>query len=397
MRASHALAAAIAAVTLGAAGAARAANWEFVPRLELGYEYNDNYRLDFPGHEIDVSGALLDVTLPVNLVDPTTRLELGPRLRSTFFPDKRSEDSNDYFFNGLFEKRTLRHVFGIDGQWSREDVVRSELPSSEIDSNLGDPTTADAGRRLLRNVRDLIRLDPYWHFDVSQRHRTELGGYYLDVDFKKVYLDPAERQEDFRDYGVYAGWGFRFTERSTLTLRGRASRYETTFDSQAYGAEAEWRSDYTQTANVYLRLGAQRTKLERSNSENETTFIGGLGGRWIWPTTNLFADLTHSVGPTSAGAVVERSQLRLRMTRAVQPRLSVIAGLRGTHDQAIRSTTYPDRDYLTGDLGFDWRITQRWSLVGMYSYIWQEYSDEPSDRSSNAISLGVVYAPGRVE
>jgi hypothetical protein len=396
MRASHALAAALAALAFDA-GTAHGANWEFVPRLELGYEYNDNYRLDFPGNEIDVMGALMDVTLPVRLVDPITRFELSPRVRATYFPDERDEDSTDYFFNGLLERRTQRHVFGIDGQWSREDVVRSELPSSEIDSNLGDPSTADAGRRLLRNERDLIRVDPYWHFDVSQRHRTELGGYYLDVDFAKDFLDPAERQEDFRDYGVYAGWGFRYTERSTLTLRARTSRYETTFDSEAYGAEVEWRSDYSQTANVYVRVGAQQTELSRGNAPSETTFIGGLGGRWDWPTTNLFADLTHSVGPTSAGAVVERSQLRLRMTRAVQPRFSIIAGVRGTHDQAIRSTTYPDRDYLTGDLGFDWRMTQRWSLVGMYSYIWREYSDEPSDRSSNAISLGIVYEPGRVE
>ena len=41
-----------------------------VPRLELGYEYNDNYRLDFPGDEIDVSGAWLGAAFPLRLVDP---------------------------------------------------------------------------------------------------------------------------------------------------------------------------------------------------------------------------------------------------------------------------------------------------------------------------------------
>lgn len=397
-RTSHALAAAIAVLGLGVAATARAQNWDFSPRLQLGYEYSDNYRLDFPGNEIDVSGGLMDVTLPLRLVDPVVKAEIAPRVRATYFPDDREEDSTDYFFLGLLERRTQRHVLGIDGEWSREDVVRSELPSAEIDDNLGDPSTADSGRRLLRNERDLIRADPYWHYEVSQRHRTEVGAYYLDVNFKENFEEIEARQEDFTDYGVYAGWGFRHSQRSLLTLRGRASRYETRqFDADAYGAELEWRSDYSQTAHVYARIGAQQTDLNRGNAPAETNVTGGLGGRWTWPTTNIFADLTRSVGPSSSGRVVARNQLRLRLSRAVQPRLSILAGARASHDESIDSTTQPERDYITGDVGFDWRLTQRWSLLGMYHYIWQEYSDEPADRSSNAISLGIVYEPGRVE
>jgi len=394
MRAPYAFAATVAALTLGAAATARAQNWEFTPRLQLGYEYNDNYRLDFPGNEIDVSGALMDVTLPVRRTEPTSRIELAPRVRATYFPDEREEDSTDYFFRTLLEKRTQRHALGFDGEWSREDVVRSELPPSEIGDNLGDPLTADAGRRLLRNERDLIRAEPYWHYDVSQRHRTEVGGYFIDASFKENF---EGEQEDFTDYGVYAGWGYRYSQRSMVTLRARASRYETSFDSNGYGAEVEWRSDYSQIAHVYVRAGAQRTDLDRSGVESDTSFTGGLGGRWTWPTANLFVDLTSTVGPTSAGAVVQRNQLRLRLSRAVQPRLSIIGGVRARRDEALRSETYPEREYITGEVGFDWRMTRRWSLTGMYHYIWQEYSDEPADRSSNAISLGIVYEPGRVE
>jgi len=104
------------------------------------------------------------------------------------------------------------------------------------------------------------------------------------------------------------------------------------------------------------------------------------------------------VGPNAAGAVVERNQLRFRLMRALQPRLSFLAGVRATRDEAINEgSTYPTREYLTGELGFEWRITRRWSVVGAYDYIWQEYSDEPSDSSSNAVTLGVVYEPGRGE
>jgi hypothetical protein len=387
---------AIAAMLLFAAGAgaAEAQNWEFTPRLQLGYLFNDNYRLDPPGDEIEVSGGLLDVTLPIRLVDPIRRAELAPRARATFFPDERDEDSTDYFLTGLFEQRSARQVFGVNGGVSREDVVRSELPTSSIDSNLGDPETGDSGRVIQRNSRDMVRVTPYWQYEVSERHRAEAGAHFFDANFEETFVGA---QQDFQDYGVHAGWGYRMSQRSLVMGRVRASRYETLFESEAYGAEVELRADYSQTSHLYLRLGGQQTDVDRRNESAKTSVIAGAGGRWTWPTTSAFADLTRSVGPTSAGAVVERTQLRLRLDRAVRPRLSLFGGARGVRDEAVGDDVYPTREYLAGELGFDWRITRQWSVLGVYNYIWQEYSDEPSDAASNAVSLGIVYEPGRRE
>jgi hypothetical protein len=372
--------------------AAGAQNWEFDPRLELGVQYSDNYRLDFAGNETDVSGPYMDATLPVRLIDQLRKLEIAPRVHATYFPDEREEDSSDYFVDALFEQRTQRRILGVQAHWSREDVVRSELPTSDSGGDLGDPTIGDAGRVVLRNRRDLIRVAPYWSYDVSQRHRIEAGATYLDASFAN---DREDVQRDYTDYGVYAGWGWLLSQRTSVTLRARASQYETSFDSDGYGAEVEWRSSITQTSQVYLRLGGQRTDIDLPNSSAKTSVIVGAGGRWTWPTANLFADLTRSVGPTASGAVVERSQLRFRLTRALQPRLSLVAGVRATRDESIDDDAYPRRDYLTGEVGFDWRMTRKWTLLVGYHYIWQEYSDEPSDRSSNAVSLGIVYEPGR--
>jgi hypothetical protein len=397
MRTRNLLLAAMALAGAQTVSTASAQSWEFDPRLQLGYEFNDNYRLDFPGNEIDVSGGLLDARLPVRLATPTRNVELSPRVRATLFPDEPDEDSTDYFFGGMFEQRTQRQVFGIDGSWSRQDVVRSELPNTEVDGNLGEPTTADAGRATFRNTRDQFRVQPYWHYDLSQRNRVEAGAYHLNADFENDVAAGEFIQQDFKDTGLYAGWGYAYTQRSRLTFRGRASRYETTFDSEAFGAEVEWRSDYTQNANIYLRVGSQKTEQDRVGGWSDTSIIAGAGGRWNWPTTNLFADLTRSVGPNASGSVIARNELRLRVSRAVRPRFSIIAGARASRDEAIDTSTFPDRDYLTGEVGFDWRFTRAWSLMGEYRYIWQEYSDEPSDTASNAITLGIVYQPGRGE
>lgn len=374
---------------------AGAQNWEFAPRLELGYEYNDNYRLGFAGTEIDVSGAVLDAELPLRLVDPVRNAEIAPRVVARYFPDDKDEDTNDYFLGALYEQRTQRQNYGIRGVWARQDVARSELPSPDDGGDLGNPLTGDAGRAVIRNRRDQLRVEPYWRYAVSQRHRVEAGGHYLDADYD---IDIQDTYADFTDYGVYAGWGWLPSERSSITLRGRSSRYRTDIDADAYGAEVEWRSAVTQVSEMYVRVGGQQTKIDRRGADEETNWTGGLGGRWNYPTTSLFVDLTRTVGPNGAGAVVARNQLRLRAARALQPRLSVLAGVRASRDEAINpGSTFPTREYLAGDVGLEWRLTRRWSVVGAYNYIWQEYSDEGADRSSNAINLGVVYEPGRGE
>src|SRR5262245_14811774 len=70
-----------------ACSAAQAANWEFAPRVEAGYRYNDNYRLDLPGGEIEVSGAEGDAALTIRTLDPRTHFEITPRIQATYFPD----------------------------------------------------------------------------------------------------------------------------------------------------------------------------------------------------------------------------------------------------------------------------------------------------------------------
>ena len=81
MRTKNLLLAAMAFVGAQAVSTASAQSWEFDPRLQLGYQFNDNYRLDFPGNEIEVSGGLLDARLPVRLATPTRNVELSPRVR----------------------------------------------------------------------------------------------------------------------------------------------------------------------------------------------------------------------------------------------------------------------------------------------------------------------------
>lgn len=368
---------------------ATAANWEIAPRLEAGYTYNDNYHLDFSGQEMEVSGAQADAAVTFRTVDPRTNFEITPRIHSTYFPDEQDEDSNNYYLTAGFSDVTPRRRINVPFLYSQEDVVRSEQPETD-GGDLGEPTQGDSGRFVQRNRRDFFRLAPSFAYDLSQRYRMELDAHYLQADFDNQLTGA---QQDFSQFGGGAAFGFLTSPRSTLLFRALAFQYETTTTTDAYGGEVEWNTQFSPNSRAYMRVGAQQTKPERGSSD--TNVIAGAGGQWASQRNTLFLDFTRSVGPVSAGTVVERHQLRLRLDHDVSQRLALRAGARLSRDEQIEDGTYPTREYAIGELGFEWRWQRQWSLIGTYNYRWQEYEDEPSDASASSFMIGLVYEPKR--
>jgi hypothetical protein len=379
---------------LAAAGSAAAANWEVAPRVEAGYRYSDNYHLGPPGTEVEVEGGEADAQLTLRTVDPRTQVEITPRVQATYFPDESDDDSVDYFLNASVLDQTPRRRVGVQGAFSRQDVVRSELPGGDvIGGDLGDPVEGDSGRFIERNRRNYGRIAPFFRYDFTQRQRIELDAHYMKADFEKQ-IPGAQR--DFSIAGASAGWGYQFSERSSLMLRGVASHYETVFDTDAYGAYVQWDTNFSPTSRAYVRVGAQQT--EPDIGESDTNALAGVGGSWNSQRNTLFVDLTRTVEPVSAGTVVERYQLRMRIDHEVSPRVSLMFGARGSHDEGIEEAdTVPTRKYAAAEGGFEWRVLRDFAVTATYSYRWQDYSDEPSDRSANAFLIGLVYEPKRLD
>lgn len=380
------------AAALASSGAS-AANWEIAPRIEGGYRYSDNYRLDLPGGEIDVSGAEADVAVAFRTVHPRTNFSVTPRIRSTYFPDERDEDSNDYFLAAELSDVTPRSRLSVRADASREDVVRSELESADVEGDLGDPDALGAGRIVERNRRDLFRFLPSYSYDLSQRLRMELAGDYMDAQYDRTSIGG---QQDYRQYSVSGGLGILTSQRTSWMFRVVGTHYDTVRDADAIGGEVEWGRVFSETSRVYVRLGGQRTEPDRGASD--TNFIAGIGGRWSSPRNHFFLDLTRSINANSTGTVVERHQLRLRLEHDVSPTVAVLVGIRALRDEAVEEiSSYPTREYAAAQTGIEWRWNRSLSLRATYDYRWQEYDDEPSDASSNAFLLSVVYEPKRPE
>jgi hypothetical protein len=207
----------------------------------------------------------------------------------------------------------------------------------------------------------------------------------------------SDAQVDYNVADLAAGLATRLNERSNFTVRLRGARYDIESRPEAtngYGAEIQWDRSTAAETRSYLRLGAQNVELV--DGDSQVAWLAGAGMNFIMGRNELFLDLSRNVGPSSAGTVVSRDQLRLRWIRAFTPRLNLVAGLRGTHDEDLDDSdlsTFNERTYATGDLGLEWRWQEEFSLRVAYDYTWQEFEDAFADAKSSGALVSVTYQP----
>jgi hypothetical protein len=393
-------AAAVAGVACGAS-VAPAANWELEPRVELGAVYDDNYRLtDQPGQEIEVTGAALDAQLGLRNETPRTLLELLPRIHATYFPGESSEDATDYFLGAVAERNTQRIHLRGDALFADESVVASEVLAADFPGvELGDTASGDDGRVSIRNRRTLVSLSPSIGFDWTERRRVVGDVHFIDASYDADVFE----QVGYNDVGGRAGIEWDTSQRGRLALRASASVFSpdgSSTDTTRTGLEAEWRTRSSETMQYYFRGGATRSERDATGltpNISDTAFSGGLGVSWSWQVTNLVIDAVRSAGPSSAGSVVNRDELRFRITRAMSPRLAGHLALRGIRTEGALADLQEvrDRKYAAGTAGFEWRVSRQYALLGSYNYTWQEFEAEPDNAVSNGVNLSIVYEPRR--
>jgi hypothetical protein len=401
----------------GLAAGARADNWELLPRIEGGGTYNDNYRLaDTAAGKAQVYGPYVDAQLSADLLSPTSKLEIVPRVHSTFFPTDHADQSTDGYLDILGDHKTLRSEFSGVAQYMNQTVIYSELPPATFPGvALGEPTTAVSGRVSVRNRQQLERVAPRYRFDLTQRTHLD-----LNADVERVSYDQSVIQEiGYTNYAGGAGLGFDVSPRSVLTVSGVGARFVPQAgggnDANTYGAQAEWDLRESQIAHFYARLGVNRnnaqvtttstiisgprgrtvTPVTTTNTVNTTGVNGGIGVDLRYQVTEITVDLLRALTPSSQGAVLEDEELRFRVLHAFQPRLSGFMGVRGMRLRGLSNrygVTVEGEDYVTAETGFDYQITERYRIEGAYDYIWQRFPGTPN-ASSNAVRLSIIYQP----
>jgi hypothetical protein len=394
--------AAVAAALATGASAAYADAWIFDPRVEVGAVYDDNYRLSsIDAQKIDVTGAAVDAELGMRTESPRSLFGITPRVHSTFFPDASSEEATDYYLAGTAQTRTQRLVSKFDAQFADESVVSSELLSADFPGvGLGQPVSGDTGRVSIRNRRRLVTATPSVSYDWTERRHLTADLQYVDAKFDNNVFE----QVGYTSYGATAGILFNTTQRSTVWLQLLGSRFSAdnnTPDTDTTGVAVEYRTSSSEITSFYARIGAAHSQRDAQGinpSVSTTSFNGGVGAEWRLPTTRFVLDALRSTSPSSAGAVVNRDEVRFRTTHDFTPRFSASLAARGIKTTGLQNSvsSVAERKYATGTAGFEWRANRQISLEGAYDYRWQKYQTDPSDAVSNAVTLSVVYQPRRL-
>jgi len=370
---------------------ASAEPWELNPSIEAGLLFDDNYRLTPDGTEIDVQGPVVDAALELRTLTQTGEFGFTPRIRATYFPDETDLDTIDYFADLNWEHRGQRADTTIRGEFAQQDIVNSEQPTVGSGGDLGEPDIGDSGIAFVDNRRTRASIRPTVVFNVSERRELQFGAGYTDVSFDEQI---STAQVDFTATDLVAGLATRINETTSFIARLRGAHYdiETLNPTDSYGAEIEWSRRTATDTRSYVRAGAQNVELQ--NGDSEVAWVAGVGVEAMMGRNELFADLSRNVGPSSAGTVVTRNQLRARWTRAITPRLSFLAGLRGTYDESVDDlATFRPRTYATGDVGMQWFWQEEFSLRATYDYTWQEFRETNIDATSSGAMLTVLYQP----
>jgi hypothetical protein len=389
----------VAALSTFCVDGAVAADVRVEPRVELGGLYNDNFRLSSVT-ENEVQGALLDARVALRSVTPTSNFYVMPRVRSTYFPDDRDEDSNDPYLTAGFDHAAQTWRFGLDAGYSRENLLTSEQPEADApDAGLGGGTGVDNGALDVRNRRDLIRVAPAAKFDLTQTRALELTGEYLSADYDRATGDAT----DFDSLSGSAGVSFQLspTNRFLVAATGTSFDPDTplTGRSTSYGLKGEWWNNRSEILQSYLRAGAERTEEDDPEigvaPDASTNYILGAGMTATYQVTQFFADFSRGVRPNASGELVARNDLRLRVRRSFTPTLAGFVAALGSDDtSASDDSDFRDRRYYSGSAGIEWRFTREFALIAAYDYRRQKREDEDT-ATSNQVSLSFVYEPPR--
>jgi hypothetical protein len=286
--------------------------------------------------------------------------------------------------------------------YSHESIQKSELVGvDDPDGGLGEPTAGDSGRISVRTERSMLQFSPTYSLKWTERSSLELASRVIDADYQDNALGGYV---DFQDIGGSIGVAFQASQRNLYKFRVNASRFEpdgTGAITERLGAEVEWRRKPTERMEVYLRGGARRSEFTAGAGGEATGAVGGVGAAWQFPVSKIVVDLIRSVEPSSIGRVVDRDELRLKLNRKLRPRWTLTSGIRAIRTQS--SLAEPgvvdddDRDYATASVGLEWRMRRAISLAGAYEFQWQSFEVDPTDATSNAVTLGIVFEPQRRE
>ncbi len=414
------LACAIAAVIPFAAASAA---WDNVSDLRMGVEANDNPRLG--QHEVTSSSgsqaqtladlrdhtavrALADMRFRLQNIGQRGRAYLEPRIRADAYSDSIDKDMQrkDLFLLGSGDYKWLRAEIGINGNFSHESILSSELLDTGI-IDLGStnvtgqpPIETDTGQLLTLNEhRDRTIVSPFVNFQMSPRSSIGLDARYLDQTYSGAQF---RTRSDIRETEYGAHVSRTIDSRTGASARVFASDFHakaTDNDTHTVGVEGTITRKLNEIWSLDLTAGLERSSFNYIDVNGES--VGNAAANYILDvglakhtaTGTVTIDLSRLINPSAAGFMTARNEVRMVYQHAMSQRLTASFAVRAFRTEGLSSRqNEAQRTYTRGGFELDYAFTPTWSLAFGYDVLDQKFTEVMrADGRANILSVSAVY------
>ena len=372
------------------------ADWEFDPALRIAADSDDNANLShLTAQEDSITGYIGELDFEALYRSETGIFSINPIIRTRGYDSDTDRDSDDQFLNFRMRRDGQSSIFGLRGNYSRESVRTAELADAALDADI-DPDEIDddeTGDIDNRGRRERLRLVPSWEYrysDVST-WRADVG--MLTVDY--IDDDPSSTSNliDFTDVRGRLSYQRSLSARSQGIFSLTARNYQTDRvggDIAGYGLSAGFNRELTETTTFRALVGVEET--EKLNDSDKPNFVTDISLVRRQQTTRLLAQYRRRISASGRGELVERNEVNLRFTRALNDKFSAGLGARAYETQSLGSIAN-DTNYVQLHAQLLWQMTDAFSLRANYRHTVIDRAVNGESADSNRLTLWFTYRP----
>ena len=341
---------------------AQAAEWSAEPSLAVKGEYNSNLTLSrIPG---EVWGHW--VSPSVRFAGSTERLEVSGKAAGdfvTYYGDQNRSLTNG-FFPVVARYSTERDVFTLDGSFTRDNTLRTELQQT--------------GVVLGFTQRNLWSMSPSWTRTVTDKLSFQLGYQFLNATYENG------RSLGLFDYGVNGGnlgLSYKVTERDDVQLTGSYTKLDVTdagLKSGNAGGSLSITHAFSETTTVKAFGGPRfldQTQtiggISLSSNQLVWTFGGSLRTKWEDAWASL--DGGQEVNVSGLGVLVKTNRLGATVSKDLTETLTVSFAGQVFQIQALPvqggGVQIAETQLISATPAVTWKLNQWWVLEASYAYV----------------------------
>lgn len=383
-------------LVLGSYGNTAGAVPVVAPTVSVSLEADDNNRLtEVDGAETEVAGAMVDAKVELGTRGETTSFVVTPRVRAVSYPSESDDSTVDGFVTLAYRASGQRSQLNIDGSYTSVVTLGRFFPSNESDGDIGEPTPGtDIDTGDPDNRREELWLRPQASFDLSEKIALDFGARILDVAYDR---DTASRQGYSSLSGDF-GIRYRLSATNSVAVVASAGRFEpdNSESTDSYSVYLEMTRNVSDTTELFVRAGASSVDYvdELGSVKERSSFSGGIGGKWELERSRLLLEINRYVDPTEGGELVSRTQARGRLDYRLSERSSLFIGARVIDSSAgSELADFVGSSFAAAELGLRRKLSPSWTAFMKYEYRQRDNDAFERKATSNAVSLGVTWAP----